>query len=246
MVRHKSVSVNFLNSCKKYEFNNDNIKNILYRKEQKIIEVKKKKLLVEKKKERKKDIFIPEEEDTLFWCFIIYKYGYSEYELKRQQKHTSQTDLKINLVYKIRENKELLKKYKLKKAILEDNLVNDKKITLDLFLFLIRVNKLNLVYFGENIYFEEFHNDESKKCVIQYIKDTEKYGLLDVNTEQVEELKKNKLHVVNLSKPLKSLSSYKVLELKEICDALNINKMKTSTKCKTKKEMYQLIQEKIN
>ena len=246
MVRHKSISVTFLNSCKKYEFNNDNIKNILYKKDQKRIQVKEKKKIVETKKEVKKDIFIPEEEDTLFWCYIIYKYGYSEYELKRQQKHTSQTDLKINLVYTIRENKDLLKKYKMRKAILEENLVNDKKISLDLFLFLIRVNKLNLVYFDENIYFEEFHNDESKKCVVQYNKDTEKYGLLDVTDERVEELKKNKLKVINLAKPLKALSSYKVLELKEICDTLHIDKMKSSTKYKTKKEMYQLIQEKIN
>ena len=62
--------------------------------------------------------------------------------------------------------------------------------------------------------------------------------------ERVEELKKNKLKVINLAKPLKALSSYKVLELKEMCDTLHINKMKSSTKCKTKKEMYQLIQEK--
>ena len=32
MVRN-SLSVGFLNSCKKYEFNNENIKNILYVKE---------------------------------------------------------------------------------------------------------------------------------------------------------------------------------------------------------------------
>ena len=31
---HNSLSLSFLNSCKKYEFNNDNLKNILYKKEQ--------------------------------------------------------------------------------------------------------------------------------------------------------------------------------------------------------------------
>jgi len=246
MVRHhKNISVSFLNSCKKYEFNNENIKNILYVKEIVKKQIKKKKV-IEKKKAIKKDLFIPEEEDTLFWCYVIYKYGYSEYELKRQQKYTSQSDLKINLVYTVRENKELLKKYKLRKTKLEENLVNDKKISLDLFMFLIRVNKLNLVYFDENIYFEEFHNDESNKCVIKYIKEEDRFGLMDISNDKIEELKKTKLQVLNLSKPLKSLSSYKVLELKEICDILKINKMKTSTKCKTKKDMYQLIQEKIN
>ena len=36
------------------------------------------------------------------------------------------------------------------------------------------------------------------------------------------------------------------MDLKEICKTLKIDIMKTSTKCKTKKELYQLIQEKIN
>ena len=106
MVRN-SLSVGFLNSCKKYEFNNDNLKNILYKKELIKKPEEHKKIKVQEKKEVKKDIFIPEEEDTLFWCYVIYKYGYSEYEIKREKKYTSQTDLKINLVYTLRENKEL-------------------------------------------------------------------------------------------------------------------------------------------
>jgi hypothetical protein len=245
MVRN-SLSVSFLNSCKKYEFNNDNLKNILYKKELIKKPEENKKIKVQEIKEVKKDIFIPEEEDTLFWCYVIYKYGYSEYEIKREKKYTSQTDLKINLVYTLRENKELLKKYKFKKTKLEDNLVNDKKISLDLFLFLIRVNKLNIIYLDENIYFEELNNDMNKKCIIRYDKKEEKYGVMDVSDERLEELKKTKLRILNLSKPIKAISNYKVLELKEICKTLKINIMKTTTKCKTKKELYQLIQEKIN
>ena len=97
-----------------------------------------------------------------------------------------------------------------------------------------------------NIYYEENNNDESKKYVVKYNKDTDKYGILEISDEKLEELKKNKLIVLNLAKPIKALSSYKVVELKEICKRLKINIMKTTTKCKTKKELYQLIQEKIN
>ena len=32
MVRNKKLSIGFLNSCKKYEFNNENLKNNLYKK----------------------------------------------------------------------------------------------------------------------------------------------------------------------------------------------------------------------
>ena len=244
MVRHKSLSVSFLNSCKKYEFNNENLKNKLYKEIYKPILIKKKKI-IEKKKE-KKDIFIPEEEDTLFWCYIIFKYGYSEYELKREKKYESITNLKINLVYTLREHKDLLKKLKLKKTKLEENLTSDKKINLDTFLFLIAVNEMNIIYMDDNIYYEDFYSDEKKKCILKYEKEQDKYGILELKDEKLEELKNNKLRILNLSKPLKALSSYKVLELKEMGKKLNIDIMKTATKSKTKKEIYQLIQEKIN
>ena len=245
MVRHKNLSVSFLNSCKKYEFNNENLKNKLYR--ENIIEVKeKKKKVIEKIKKEEKDIFIPDEEDSLFWCYIIYKYGYSEYELKREKKYESITSMKIDLVYTVRENKDLLKKLKLRKSKVEENLTNDKRINLDTFLFLIAVNEMNLIYINGQTYYEELYSDEEKICIIKYEKEQDKYGLYEVSKEKLEELKKTRLHIQNISKPIKSLSSYKVLELKEICKTLNIDIMKTETKCKTKKELYQLIQEKIN
>ena len=43
MVRHKSLPVSFLNSCRKYEFNNENLKNKLYRENVRPINSKKKK-----------------------------------------------------------------------------------------------------------------------------------------------------------------------------------------------------------
>ena len=245
MVRHKNLSVSFLNSCSKYEFNNENLKNKLYRENFKPINSKKKKS-VEIKKEKKNDIFIPEEEDSLFWCYVIYKYGYSEYELKREKKYESVTSMKIDLVYTLRDNKELLKQLKLKKTKLEENLTNDKKLNLDTFLFLIAVNKFNVVYMSEHTYYEEAYNDEEKKCVIKYDKEQDRYGLLEITEEKLEEEKKKRLHILNLSKPIKALSGYKVMELKEMCKTLKIDIMKTTTKCKTKKELYQLIQEKIN
>ena len=246
MVRNKNLSVSFLNSCKRYEFNNENLKNKLYRNNFTTVQKKKKMVEPKKKKEERKDIFIPEEEDTLFWCYIIYKYGYSEYELKREKKYESITSMKINLVYTLRENKELLKKLKLRKSKVEENLTNDKKINLDTFLFLVAVNKFNLIYIDNYTYYEELYSDEERNCVIKYEKEEDKYGLYEVGNEKLEELKSKRLHILNLSKPIKSLSGYKVLELKEICKTLNINIMKTETKCKTKKELYQLIQEKIN
>ena len=245
MVRHKSLPVSFLNSCRKYEFNNENLKNKLYRENVRPINSKKKKS-TEIKEVKKEDIFIPEEEDTLYWSYDIYKYGYSEYELKREKKYESVTSMKIDLVYTLRDNKEILKELKLKKTKLEENLTSDKKLNLDTFLFLMAVNKFNLVYINDHTYYQEDYSDEERKCVIKYDKKQDKYGILEVTDEKLKEEKKNRLHILNLSKPIKALSGYKVMDLKEICKTLKIDIMKTTTKCKTKKELYQLIQEKIN
>ena len=46
-------------------------------------------------------------------------------------------------------------------------------------------------------------------------------------------------------KPIKAISNYKAQELKDICKKLKIDIMKTPTKSKTKKELYQLVIEKI-
>ena len=197
MVRNKRLSIDFLNSCKKYEFNNENLKNNLYKKSNIIKQVKKKEKKIDAKEEKKKNIFIPEEEDTLFWCYVIHKYGYSEYELKREKKYESITTLKIDLVYTLRDNKELLKKCKLKKTKVEENLTSEKKISLDTFFFLMRVNNYNLIYITENTYFEEYNNDENKKCIIKYEKEEDKYGILEITDKKLEELKSNKLKILN-------------------------------------------------
>ena len=69
MVRHKNLSVSFLNSCKKYEFNNENLKNKLYRKILKKIQ-KKEKNSREKKKKRK--IFLFQKKKTLYFGVILF------------------------------------------------------------------------------------------------------------------------------------------------------------------------------
>ena len=139
--------------------------------------------------------------------------------------------MKIDLVYTLRDNKELLKELKLKKTKLEENLTSDKKLNLDTFLFLMAVNKFNLVYINNHTYYQEDYSDEERKCVIKYDKKQDKYGILEVTDKKLKEEKKNRLHILNLSKPIKNImSGYKVMDLKEICKTLKIDIMKTATK----------------
>ena len=70
------------------------------------------------------------------------------------------------------------------------------------------------------------------------------YGLLLENEKLYDY--RNKLFIVDsYIKPIKGISNYKAQDLRDICKKLNINIIKTPSKIKTKKVLYQLICEKI-
>ena len=56
--------------------------------------------------------------------------------------------------------------------------------------------------------------------------------------EKTLEYRKQLWNIENISKPLKNISSYKVQQLLDIAEKLKINIMKTPTKKKTKKVLY--------
>ena len=53
---------------------------------------------------------LPKFNDTLFWCYYIISNGISSYERIRGDGFKDSVEMKIQLVYSVRENKELLKK----------------------------------------------------------------------------------------------------------------------------------------
>ena len=93
-------------------------------------------------KDQKPEFAEIKEKDSLFWCFYIMKYGYDDYNMLNQH-FLIEKNLKIESISKIREDKELLKKHKLKRSEIENELANDEKITLKGFLALCIYNKLN-------------------------------------------------------------------------------------------------------
>ena len=75
------------NEINKFFFTKENISDLIYQNYFPEVVAKKEKknndVLISQKKEAK-DYFIPDEKDSLFWIWIIFKYGFSEYELLRK------------------------------------------------------------------------------------------------------------------------------------------------------------------
>ena len=228
-----------------FSFNLNNISRLLaneYYTIKKTVKKEKKIIKLEKKNE---DFFIPKEKDSIFWCWIIFLYGLGEYEILRQTVFTSEKTYKINFVDKLKKNKSLLKNLKIKYPNIEANLVMDNTVLIENLEPLLLIDNYNFIYMTDSIYYENIKYPGKKSCVIKYFKNKDKYGIF-LEEKDVFDYKSKLYSVDNFKKPIKSISSYKAQDLKDICKVLNINIMKTATKCKTKKELYQLIVETLS
>ena len=197
---------------------------------------------------KKKDFYYPplECKDTLFWCWITHHYGIHEYELNKNDLYNYETNRKFEYVSNIRNNKQLLKILKLNRTHLEEKLLDDNGIDLGLFTFICLTHKYNVIYTDNYMYYE--HIDEFNNDFIMINKRNNKYGLYikeKITSDNLHEFKKNKWVVDSITKPLRSVGSYKASEIKDICKLLNINIMKNEKKSFTKNELYEKIKQLI-
>ena len=115
----------------KYAFNNQNIHKLISSEyfEKKIEKKNKKIIKVEKKK--MDNFFIPEQQDGLFWCWFIFIYGFSEYEILKKNNFVIEKQYKIKFIDKVRKNKKKLKEMKVKISDMEGHLANDPKLNIN-------------------------------------------------------------------------------------------------------------------
>jgi hypothetical protein len=198
--------------------------------------------------------FCPKEKDKLFWCFFIMKHGFVEYEKLRLdiEKHESinivvEKKLKIEYVDKLRENKNIIKKYKIAPLTdVENYLVNENVIDVKTFLILCILEELSVLYLRKNTYYDlsfvSSDTETNKQHVIvchspfKYTYECEK-TFLDIET-----YKNTYYKLEQIDKPVKAFSSYKLPELVEICQKLSLNIIDLCTlKKKTKQELYESI-----
>ena len=194
------------------------------------------------KHDNKLGVFIPPEMDSLFWCLYIMKYGEIHYEMLDNKSVVTEKKIKIEYVEKIRLNKVLLKTYKFNTfSELENNLTNDKTLSLTSLLSLCALDNLNIIIIQNKTYYELRMNDSPDTAIVQ--KFDKKFGVKLVDTDFI---KNDFIQIENVEKPLKAISAYKVNDLILICNKLEIDvKHALSEKTKTKKELYEDIYKKI-
>jgi hypothetical protein len=245
-VKEDDVYQNFVKHVQDYMFNNTNIYKSLEYKLQEQFNNKKIKQEVDKLENVNKNIFIPSDSDSLFWCLYIIKNGLSNYTQLTNRNFIVEKQFKIEYVERLRKEKQLIKQYKFDTLTnIENSLANENRIDINTFLTLCVVGCLNIFFIKKNTYFELNMNDSNKIYIIKYISEKDKYGFEETNKDNLNVFREKFYKVDNISKPIKSLSSYKTQELLEICNKLGIETTISSennvTKNKNKKDLYESI-----
>ena len=196
---------------------------------------------------QKQEIFIPIEQDTLFWCYFIIKNGDIKYETIYSKNDLIAKQMKIDLVNVVRKNKGIVKMYKLDTITsIESNLANDNFLNSKTFLTLCAIENINVIYISKKTYFELMMNDTDIVYIV-YEKPSKskfynKYGFELGNKEIIENIRTTLYKVDKIDKPIRSLSYYKVEELLNICYKLAIETTNLNTgKSKSKKDLYEAI-----
>lgn len=251
--------VNISNNIKEKEIAKETRKeiNIYEKKPSILIDYNK---LNRKYNEKKKLYF----EDKLFWCFYKLFKNLEDDDFQENFNFMKQEkDFKINIVNKIHNNKEikdLIKKHKFKKNLVEDELLNSKKISLTTFECLIMLHSMDVFLIKDNktyTYFNYSINDYDNMDDLNKFKNfsfinlsyknaSTKSNNFNLNIEKnitnlyIDNIINNYYYLENLEKPIKAFSIYKLDELINICNKLNIN-IYNDTKKRTKKDLYEEI-----
>lgn len=202
---------------------------------------------IKKKSNKSLDFFIPKEKDTLFWCYYIIVKGIQKYELLFDNTYKEEKDQKLYFIEKLRNYKDLLKKYKFKRTDIESDIAYSNEISIKTFLAMCAIENKNIcVLKGRCLY--TLIVDENQNIDIITMEHN-KFGcfLLEEKEKSLlfNEYTAKYWMIDNISKPLKGQSNYKLLQLQDIADKLRIPIVNDIGKKLKKAELYNLIKQKI-
>jgi hypothetical protein len=185
--------------------------------------------------------FNPNLKDTLFWCLFFIKNS----SVPENINLVVEKKYKIEYIEKIRKNKQLLKSLKFSSlSRIENILVNENSIDIETFFLLATLENLNILYVNNKTYYESIINSADNIHII--IRNKTKYSYNGYSNDDIANFRKTLYKIENIKKPLLSLSSYKSIDLIDICNKLNIYTLNNDTnKIKTKQLLYDSISQYI-
>ena len=173
---------------------------------------------------------VPENNDHLFWCCYIGYYGLEKYnELKHRSGNIGMAEKqKISEHFKVAPNVLKNINQKMTKAraqeIMSEIMVNEK-ISLNALPAFALYYKMRILIIKEDRIYLDISNrekDYDKTILLRKTKD-KTYALdLNANHEKIAKIEENCILLFSNEKPLKAISNFKMDELKDLADRVNI------------------------
>lgn len=198
---------------------------------------------------KRDSMFFPDgkDKDKLFWIYYVIVNGFTKYESIERSRFLVEKNAKLECIEIVRKNRKLLTENKIRgvRDSLEDDLVNNKKISVVSFIALCVLHGLNIMYVCKQKYFEVACDPETDHVYVlhefQGVKDNFAYEKTS-DKAVLDKYRNDYFKCNSLTNPIKGVSAYKVDELKEICDKLKINYAGQKV---TKNKLYELILESL-
>ncbi len=194
---------------------------------------------------KKETMYKPKQKDSLFWCFYILKNGYFNYEMEiNNQYFVIEKAEKFKYIEKVRQQKALLKLHKLKPLTeIEDDLANKPRISIKTFFALCVLENINILLVNKRKIYELLCvdiNDQHPVNIVHRNGETYEHQIeLDVTDDILQKYRDTYFKVSSFDATLKSIGSYKLEELLELCKKLDIS-IDTTKKIK-KKDIYEML-----
>lgn len=232
----------------KHMINKKNTYNKAFLTENKYIQKQLKENHVSNKKILSEKIYKPKQKDSLFWCFYILKNGFSNYEMEiNNQYFVIEKNEKFKYIDMLRNNKDIIKIHKIKPFTeLEDDLANKDKISVKTFFALCILENINVLLIDKRKIYEVTCIDIDYKHPVNIVHRNsitlEHHIELNVTDDILNNYRNNYYKISSFDSSLKAMGSYKLEELIDLCEKLDINiEIKSNEKKKTKKDIYQLL-----
>jgi hypothetical protein len=194
---------------------------------------------IKKEKVQKYKITRP---DPLFWSIYTSIYGEEMYNKKYNTNLMLEEKQKISIFYS--KNKNLLKNSNVKLTLIKiqeiiSDIMTNKKASVDI-LVAFAIYYKRIVYFTKSNWYVKIEPMHSEDLILIDNTDDGSY-YVSINCEdRVSEIEKSYILLESYDKPLKSISSYKINELRNLAE-----KMKIRTEKVTKDKLYASIIEYI-
>ena len=199
--------------------------------------------------------------DKLFWLFYKIINNFDDSDLQDINTLKIMKDFKFSIVEKLKSQKNVLKDFKIQRSLVEDDLTNNEKISFKTFHALCILHLVNVIVIRDNNTYSILCNNNDEKVInlnnykvlkITNFKMSPSFNNFDIelinniiSEEELQKILKDYYNIENLEKPLKAFSSYKLDDLINISNKLNINIYDEHGKKRKKQDLYTNILQKI-